>query len=118
MNKFKAGQNLSDRSICNSECIFTATVVKRTAKRVTLDTDMDGIKTVGIQIDDNGNEWCYPYGRYSMAATFNAPADDEITEADLIAMNKGFANPPKIVMKRFADVEPVDLWAESAAKFI
>ena len=51
MNKFYAGQELSDRSICNHECIFTATVIKRTAKRVTLDTDLYGVKTVGIKLD-------------------------------------------------------------------
>ncbi len=72
MNKFYSGQELSDRSICNSDCIFTATVIKRTAKRVTLDTDMDGIKTVGIKLDSEGNEFCYPYGTYSMCASFNA----------------------------------------------
>ena len=72
MNKFYAGQELSDRSICNYDCIFTATVIKRTAKRVTLDTDLYGPKTVGIQIDSEGNEFCFPYGRYSMATTFNA----------------------------------------------
>jgi len=72
MNKFYAGQELSDRSICNHECIFTATVIKRTAKRVTLDTDLYGVKTVGIKLDSEGNEFCYPYGTYSMCTSFNA----------------------------------------------
>lgn len=72
MNKFYAGQELSERSICDSNCIFKGTVLKRTAKRVTINTDIYGIKTIGIMLDSTGNEFCYPYGRYSMAATFNA----------------------------------------------
>ena len=72
MNKFYAGQELSNRSICDHNCVFTSTVIKRTAKRVTLNTDMYGVKTVGIMIDSDGNEFCFPYGRYSMATTFNA----------------------------------------------
>ena len=72
MNKFYEGQELSTRSIGDHDCIFTGTVIKRTAKRVTLMTDMYGIKTVGISIDMDGHEMCFPYGRYSMAATFRA----------------------------------------------
>jgi hypothetical protein len=72
MNKFYAGQELSTRSIGDSNCVFTATVIKRTAKRVTLDTDMYGVKTVGVSLDMDGHEMCFPYGRYSMAAIFRA----------------------------------------------
>jgi hypothetical protein len=70
--KFTAGQKLSTRSICDSDCIFRATVIKRTAKRVTLDLGRGKIKTVGIFIDYDGHEACYPYGRHSMAAIFSA----------------------------------------------
>jgi len=69
---FTVGQNLSTRSICDHDCIFRATVIKRTAKRITLDLGRGEIKTVGIFIDYNGHEACFPFGRYSMAAIFSA----------------------------------------------
>ncbi len=72
MNKFTAGQELSQRSICDHNCIFTGKVIKRTAKRVTVETSMYGVKTVAIKTDDQGNEFCYPHGTFSMAPTFKA----------------------------------------------
>jgi len=70
MNTFTTGQALSASSICDSNCIFTGTVLKRTAKTVT-------IKTNGVEkrckIHDLGDgEFIYPNGRYSMAAIFRA----------------------------------------------
>lgn len=70
--KFYIGQELSDRSIGDHNCIFRATVISRTAKFVTLDTDIAGIKRVGIKSGTRGVEFCYPYGTYSMAASFHA----------------------------------------------
>ena len=72
MKTFTPGQELNQASICDSNCIFTGEVIKRTAKRVTIKTRMHGIKTVGIKLDDNGNEFCFPFGTYSMAPTFKA----------------------------------------------
>jgi hypothetical protein len=69
---FFPGQKLSDRSACDHDCVFRATVIKRTAKRVTLDLGRGEIKTVGIFIDYNGHEACFPFGRYSMASIFSA----------------------------------------------
>ena len=69
---FTVGQKLSDRSACDWDCVFRATVIKRTAKRVTLDLGRGEIKTVGIFTDHHGNEACFPFGRYSMASIFSA----------------------------------------------
>ena len=84
---FTVGQKLSDRSACDWDCIFRATVIKRTAKRVTLDLGRGEIKTVGIFIDYNGNEACFPFGRYSMASIFSA-GDEYIEEAAAVAEPK------------------------------
>lgn len=70
--KFTPGQKLSDRSACDHDCVFRATVIRRTAKRVTLDLGRGEIKTVGIFIDSSGHEACFPFGRYSMASIFSA----------------------------------------------
>ena len=67
---FQPGQELSTTSICNSDCVFTAKVVKRTAKTVTIDIDGDETRCK-IHNNDEG-EFIYPHGRYSMAPIFRA----------------------------------------------
>ena len=69
--QFKENQELSARSICDYNCIFTATVIKRTAKTVTIKIRGDQ-KRCKIQSDNDGNEFIFPLGRYSMAPTFKA----------------------------------------------
>lgn len=71
-SKFTAGQTLTARSVCDYDCIWTATVTKRTAKRITLKLDGNGSVTVGILTGSDGNEFCFPLGRYSMAPIFRA----------------------------------------------
>ena len=70
--QFTAGQKVSTRSACDYDCIFTATVIRRTAKQVTL--DLGGkVASVKIYADDrDGSEFCFPMGRYSMAPIFRA----------------------------------------------
>lgn len=65
--KFKVGQHYQSRSICDSNCIATLTVVKRTDKTL---TSADG-KRYGIKIDDKGVEYV-KRGNYSMAGIFTA----------------------------------------------
>lgn len=70
-NSFFAGETLTTRFIGDWDSILTATVISRTAKRITL--KVAGYiepKTVGILKDSDGNEFCFPLGRYSMAPTF------------------------------------------------
>lgn len=71
MNTFKQDQELSTASIGNSDCIFTGIILKRTAKTVTVKTDMEGVKRCKIHTNDEG-EFIFPYVRYSMCPTFRA----------------------------------------------
>ena len=84
---FTVGQKLSDRSACDWDCVFRATVIKRTAKRVTLDIGCGEIKTVGIFTDHHGNEACFPFGRYSMASIFSS-GDKYIEDSSAITEAK------------------------------
>ena len=70
--KFTVGQELSSPSICDSNCIFTGKVLKRTAKTVTIETRMEGVRRLKIHVNDEGIEFIFPFGRYSMAPTFKA----------------------------------------------
>jgi len=71
MKKFEVNQQLTARSICNHECIFTGSVIKRTSKTVTIKTD-HGIERRKIFLDSEGNEMIWPFGTYSMAPIFRA----------------------------------------------
>lgn len=76
--KFEAGKTYATPSICDSQMMVTATIVKRTAKRVTF--HMKGetkTKTKGITIYD-GKEVFYPWGQYSMCPSLHA--DDVVEE--------------------------------------
>jgi len=70
MKTFTNGQKLTARSICNHDCIFEATVIKRTAKTVTINEDGTE-KRCKIHTNNQG-EFIYPDGRYSMATIFRA----------------------------------------------
>lgn len=71
MNVFTIGQELSTRSICNHDCVFTGTILKRTAKFVTINVYNEE-KRCKVHLDQDGNEYIYPHGQYSMAAIFRA----------------------------------------------
>lgn len=70
MTTFTANQELSARSICDNNCIFRATVVKRTAKTITIKDDQ-GERRCKIHNYGDG-EFIFPFGQYSMAAIFRA----------------------------------------------
>ncbi len=69
--EFFTGQKLKARSICDYDCIYTAVVLKRTAKTVTIE-QRGSLERRKIHIDDNGGEFIYPFGKYSMASIFRA----------------------------------------------
>lgn len=71
MIKFTKDQELSTSSIGDSNCIFRATVIKRTEKTVTITARNESTKRCKIH-DFEGVEVIYPYGRYSMCTTFHA----------------------------------------------
>ena len=74
MNQFQIGRIYNTRSICDHDCIFSFTILNRTAKTVT--TQIRG-KTVrrGLSLW-NDVEQFKPFGNYSMCAIVGA---DDLT---------------------------------------
>ena len=72
MKKFQVNSVYETRSLCNSDCVFSFTVIKRTKKQVTLKDNVTG-ETFrrGVFVWQDA-EACMTYGRYSMAPTINA----------------------------------------------
>jgi len=71
--KFKQDQELQTRFIGDWDSKLKATVIKRTAKTVTL--SLKGYrdpKRCKIHLDSDNNEFCYPLGQYSMNPVFRA----------------------------------------------
>jgi hypothetical protein len=68
---FQPGQTVACRSLGDYNCVWVFTVVKRTAKFVTLEDTSGKLRRVGVYEYD-GAEACKPFGRYSMAPTLRA----------------------------------------------
>ena len=76
--KFEVGKTYATRSICDNDCIFSITIVARTAKMVSIqEPHTSDVKIVrrGISVW-NGVEQIKPFGNYSMCAIIGA--DDEV----------------------------------------
>ena len=69
--KFEVGKKYFCSSICDSNCIFEFEVVKRTEKTVTIKDFMGETKRKKINTE-NGIEYIYPVGKYSMAPTLRS----------------------------------------------
>lgn len=79
---FETGKTYRMRSIGDHNCAWTYTVLKRTAKTVTI-TDGDEVKTCRInQMDSefHGAESIYPLGRYSMCPRLGADKEVVVEE--------------------------------------
>ena len=63
---FEVGKTYYTRSICDHNCIFKATIVKRTAKTVTIDEGDGKLKRCKIHTDLGKDEAIFPRGVYSM----------------------------------------------------
>lgn len=79
MKTFEIGKTYSMSSVCDHNCVWTYTVVKRTAQTVTLD---DGKETKVCRINKQSSEYrdaetVYPLGRYSMCPSLSADAEVE-----------------------------------------
>lgn len=70
--KFEVGNTYSTRSICDYECVFSYRVVSRTDRTITIENRHGHISRRGVKADADGNEFCYPQGRYSMAPVISA----------------------------------------------
>ena len=74
MRKFEIGKEYSMRSICNQECVWTYTVIARTAQTITISNGKEVKKCRVIKkISEYRNaETIYPLGQYSMAPSLVA----------------------------------------------
>ena len=80
--KFEVGKTYFTRSACDHNCVFSYTVVRRTAKCVWLKEDgkhaSDTVVRRSISLGPIGGvtydnaEHCYPDGRYSMCPVLTA----------------------------------------------
>ncbi len=71
---FNVGQTYSDRSICDHNCIFSFTILARTAKTVTVEVSGQTVKR-GLSVYE-GVEQFKPFGSYSMCSIVNANDPD------------------------------------------
>lgn len=69
--KFQPGLKYSARSVCDYNCIWTFTVIKRTAKFITIEDQYGETKRVGVKVWDT-SETAYPLGNYSMCPVIDA----------------------------------------------
>ena len=74
MNKLEIGKTYSMRSICDQDCVWTYTVIARTAATITI---TDGKETKKCRILKDLSAFCNtesvkPLGAYSMAPTLRA----------------------------------------------
>jgi len=73
---FQVGRTYATRSICDHDCIFSFTILARTAKTVTVEVH-DKVVRRGIRVW-NGVEQFKPFGTYSMCAIIGA--DDIVAD--------------------------------------
>lgn len=76
--KFNVGQTYSTRSIGDHNCIFSFTILARTAKSVTVNVHSKTVRR-GLSIWE-GNEQFKPFGTYSMCTIIGAD-DRDLTVA-------------------------------------
>ncbi len=68
--QFQVGRTYFDRSACDYDCIFSFTILARTAKSVTVKVHNNTVRR-GLTVRD-GIEQFKPFGSYSMAAVVRA----------------------------------------------
>lgn len=68
--QFQIGRTYYDRSICDHECIFSFTILARTAKTITTKVSGKIVKR-GLSTYE-GVEQFKPFGTYSMCSVVNA----------------------------------------------
>jgi hypothetical protein len=74
MTKFNVGQTYSTRSIGDWNCIFSFTILARTAKSVTVNVSGKTVRR-GLSVWE-GVEQFKPFGSYSMCAIIDADDKD------------------------------------------
>jgi hypothetical protein len=97
LRKFETNKTYSTASICDSECIFSFEILKRTAKTVKVKVDRE-IVTRRIFIDYDNCEAFKPFGNYSMAAVIRAnktvdetpEVEEEIEEVKVVETKREY----------------------------
>lgn len=78
MKKFQIGAEYSMRSACDHNCVWTYTVISRTAQTITIrekgrfDKPAQKCRIIKALSEMNDRETVYPLGRYSMAPSLSA----------------------------------------------
>jgi hypothetical protein len=76
--KFEAGKTYWTTSIGDSECIWTITVLRRTAKTLYVTDENGNAKTLRVKVDTyDGGETVAPKGNYSMSPTISASKEGD-----------------------------------------
>lgn len=70
MARFQIGKTYVTRSACDHNCIFSFTILARTAKSVTINVRGKAVRR-GLKIWDDVEHFD-PFGRYSMAPVISA----------------------------------------------
>ncbi len=88
MLKFEVGKVYTMRSISDSECQWKFNVIRRTEKSIWVEEiKYKDLKRIKIYIDSDGNEYCYPLGRYSKCPMLRArnivEEEKPLTDSDL-----------------------------------
>jgi hypothetical protein len=68
--QFQIGKTYQSRSLCDHNCIFSFTILARTAKTITFDSH-GKTQRRGVNVVD-GAEYCRPLGTYSMCPSIRA----------------------------------------------
>jgi hypothetical protein len=81
MTRFEVGKTYRTRSICDHDCIYEFKVVARSAKTITIESDMRGVQRRGVYIGEGWNspapvESCKPFGTYSMCPVIRADREN------------------------------------------
>ena len=71
MIKFKVGKSYKMNSLCDTDCVWSYTVVRRTAKTLWIKCEADQVTSNRISVYDN-IERVYPLGKYSMCPVLTA----------------------------------------------
>lgn len=96
MKKFEVGKTYATQSICNHDCVWSYTVMERTACTVTLKDKYGEVKRYRINkrsSEYNNAETVYPLGQYSMAPSIRADVD-EVAETAATTAQQCFDEAP------------------------
>lgn len=73
MLKFEVGKHYNGTFIGDSDVTFEFEILARTSLRISIvDALTHEVKKIGVHFDEKGNEFAYPYGKYSMCPLIRA----------------------------------------------